>query len=191
MANGRSDIRVDDGMPDNVKVMALCAALGDGAGFCLVRLWCYAGKRHPSGKFPSPDAIEQAARWTGEPGAFHAALVRLRLLEPDGVTLHDWPEEQPFVFGRAERVVRARRAGEASAAKRNGRPMLRLPNGMFGPTERVVRTHRTPTPSPTETESAAVQKPAATPSSERGTHRPAWMDPDHAAKERARRRGTA
>lgn len=149
MANGRHDIRVAVGTPRHAKILGLIASLGKDAAFDLISLWCYTAENHPDGVLPSPEQVEVVVGWRGAPGALHAALVKLRLLEEDGVTLHDWIEEQPWVVGRSDRVKRASMAGSASVAARQ-----RMPNGTLGPSLRVVgddqrTTNGSPTGQPT------------------------------------------
>lgn len=121
MSNGRDDLRLAVGWVDHVKTRRLIRDCGTDGAFCLLRLWSYAATNHPDGVLPE-GLLEDAAGWTGEPGKLQAALLAHRWVEADGRTLHDWPEEQPYVYGRAAWLESKREAGRAggiaSAASR-------------------------------------------------------------------------
>lgn len=110
MANGKDDLRLDLGWPDHPKTRRLIRLCGFEGAFCLLRLWSYAGRYHTDGVLLglSPEDIEEAVQWSGPALTLHQALVACKWLEPDGVTLHDWPDEQPWIFGKAERSMMAR-----------------------------------------------------------------------------------
>lgn len=101
MASGNLDLRLDLVMPDHVKTKRLLRELGPAGAWSLVRLWCHAGKHHRSGVLTgyTPAEIEEAAGWEGDPGRLHGALVRLGWLDADGITIHDWRTEQPYLSG--------------------------------------------------------------------------------------------
>lgn len=112
----RLDLRLDLAMPNHIKVLRLEATLGDAGFAALVRLWCYVGSHHRStGRLDgfTPAEVEAVARWKGEPGAFHARLVCVGLLDEDGVTVHDWVAEQPHLAQYDAWVGAARESGRA------------------------------------------------------------------------------
>lgn len=125
MSAGRDDIRVTTTLFEHAKYRLLSRRFGDIAAYHLLRLWFYAANNHPSGRLGSEDEVELGSDWGGEPGAWLAALKQARLIEPDGVTIHDWGSEQPWVVSRLERVERCRAAarlgGLASAESRRAK----------------------------------------------------------------------
>jgi hypothetical protein len=80
----------------------------------MVNLWCWVVRFAPDGNLQSfgVGAIEQAAQWRGERGAFVAALCRVGLLDEagDSYVVHDWME-------RAGSYQVAQRARDRRAAK--------------------------------------------------------------------------
>lgn len=121
MANGRNDIRVATTWPTHPKTLALASDVGPSAPFHLIALWCFAGENRPEGVLRSPEEVEYGAGWRGKRGRLHASLVRCGWLEADGVTLHDWGVEQPWVRNREARLAAARengRLGGLAKAKR-------------------------------------------------------------------------
>jgi hypothetical protein len=149
MANGRDDLRLALGWVDHIKTTRLVLALGADAALGLLRLWSYAATNHPQGVLASPEDVEAVARWTGKPGELLSALKRLRWLEKDGVTLHDWPSEQPWIFNRDERVRAAklsgREGGLRSAASRKSKGTL---DGTLDQPSRVASAYPQPPSSP-------------------------------------------
>lgn len=112
MAAGRDDLRLAWGWCDHVKTLKLIRLIGFEGPYRLLRLWRYAAENAPStGQFSSVDDLETAAGWLGAPGAFQQALLACGWLDADGVTLHDWVEEQPYVAKRQERLEKARISG--------------------------------------------------------------------------------
>lgn len=98
------DIRIETTMPRNMKIRRLALALGDGAAFSLIRLWCHAREEFPTDgilRNLSDDEVEAiVAEWKGERGAFLKTCFDLRLLERvDGfVAIHDWEKNQPWAI---------------------------------------------------------------------------------------------
>lgn len=122
MANGRDDLRLAVGWIDHAKTLRLIEACGAKGALCLLRLWSYAAQNcATTGNIGRPDDVERIARWKGKHGVFHAALVEIGWLDPDGATLHDWIQEQPWLSSREDRIVRNRergaRGGRATADK--------------------------------------------------------------------------
>lgn len=112
MAAGRDDLRLAWGWCDHVKTLKLIRLIGFEGPYRLLRLWKYAAENVPAtGRFSSVDDLETAAGWLGAPGAFQQALLACGWLDEDGLTLHDWVEEQPYVAKRQERLAKARLSG--------------------------------------------------------------------------------
>ena len=183
MAKGRDDLRLALGWVDHLKTRRLIDEVGERAALCLLRLWAYAAENHPDGVLSSQEDVELAAGWRGRRGVLLEALVRLRWLEADGVTLHDWQEEQPWIAGRARRVASAKanaaarwhKGGNADTASpqcgpHSGSDDSAMPNCKNGnapspsPSPSPI-----PTPSPTRTPEARAPDPevgfSATPTS--------------------------
>lgn len=171
MANGRDDIRLAVGWLKHLKTRMLRRRLGADGPLSLLALWCYAAENHKDGSLAglTDDQIEEAAEWPGPRGALVEALRDIGWL--DGSELHDWADEQPFVAHSAERVERAKRAGEARAASAE-RVAGRFQR-VAGRNQRVAGVSTSgslentsgspaPSPSPPETESAAHEAPALT-----------------------------
>jgi hypothetical protein len=112
MAAGRDDLRLAWGWCDHVKTLKLIRLIGFEGPYRLLRLWRYAAENAPcTGRFSSVDDLETASGWLGAPGAFQQALLACGWLDADGLTLHDWVEEQPYVAKRHERLEKARASG--------------------------------------------------------------------------------
>lgn len=146
MSAGRDDIRVATGFLQHVKIRRLRRELGADAVLSLLQLWCYAAENHQDGVLGSPSDVEEASDWSGEAGALLDALKRLHLLEDDGVTIHDWTHEQPWVVSKPKRVARAKHA----ASMRWACPEQCPPSP-------------SPTPTPTQPEQPSSSPPASTP----------------------------
>lgn len=112
MANGRDDIRIAWGWLRHPKTIALIEATDENGPLRLLALWLFAGENRPKGVMRSPVEVEFGAGWKGKKGQFHKALMDCGWLDADGLTLHDWEEEQPWNFNRPERVASARANGK-------------------------------------------------------------------------------
>jgi len=85
------EIPLDSDYPEHPKVLALIALLGDMADAIPVRLWCWCAKYQKDGIVRGgPDAIEKAVKWKKKKGVCHKALMEVGLVDPDGITVHDW-----------------------------------------------------------------------------------------------------
>jgi len=163
MANGKDDIRVALGWPRHFKRRALQNELGAAGPLALIDLWCFAGEHRPDGVFKSPEEVEIAVDWPRRlRGRFVAALIATGWLEPDGVTLHDWADEQPWIANRPARIAAARAngssGGRAKAAKTGAsgtNPPSEPPSGIVADGKRngseVLPPSPSPSPSPTPT----------------------------------------
>ena len=108
------DFRVASDFADHIKTKKLAAIASDTSIVCLLRLWGFARRNHPSGMLDGMtlDDIELAAGWNGKKRMFVDALRTVRMLDREkGVfTLHDWNEHQPWACDmewRHERAVKA------------------------------------------------------------------------------------
>lgn len=200
MSNGRDDLRLALGMPRHLKTRALCKALGSDGFKALIFLWCYAGENHKDGDLSrlTDDEIEAAAEWPGEPGAFVAALRRIRWLDEKRV--HDWVKEQPYITQTDQRVAAARVGGKARAASasRDSRGRLQRIAGAAGPANpanRLIAGHQRSSPLPPseggEQTLEALDAPqrAEAEQTKPKVYGPAdWTQPGYAEKVRERRR---
>lgn len=133
MANGKDDIRVALGWPRHYKRRALQRELGPAGPLALIDLWCFAGEHRPDGVFKSSDEVEIAVDWPKRRrGQLVAALVSSGWLEPDGVTLHDWTVEQPWIANRPARLAAARASG-AEGGRRSAEARAEAGYGPRGP----------------------------------------------------------
>lgn len=102
------DIRMDVAFLRNLKTRKLIAALGADGIVSLIRLWCYVRERHPQGVLDGVglDDLEVIVEWPGTPGDFTAYTTSKRWVDvsPEGVlSVHDWPDHQPWAFGTERR----------------------------------------------------------------------------------------
>lgn len=175
MAKGRDDLRLALGWVDHLKTRRLIDEVGERGALCLLRLWAYAAQNHPDGTFASTDDVEPAAGWRGRRGVLLSALIRLRWLEEDGVTLHDWREEQPWIAGKARRVASAKANAEARwNRKRDAEPTIPQcgsHSGTDADSMRTAENGNAPSPIPTPT-------PIPTPSPTRSPERAREPDPE-------------
>ena len=118
MTTAPIDIRMDVAFLRNLKTRKLVAALGADGIVSLIRLWCYARERHPSGVLDGVglDDLEVVVEWPGTPGTFTSYATGKRWVDvsPEGVlSVHDWPDHQPWAFG-SERRSNAAKIGAQS-----------------------------------------------------------------------------
>lgn len=125
-SSGDLSFEIKVGFFRHVKTLRLRARCGLEGCWALLSLWAYAAQGFTDGVLHghSPGEVEVVSGWAGEPGAFHAALVGIGWLEMDGITLHDWHDEQPYVVSRPDRMARARAAGIASGQARRSNSEL-------------------------------------------------------------------
>lgn len=146
------DIRLHVDALDHPKLLALQQLAGDGAVLSLIRLWCFAGKYHKTGKLASMDGklIALASRWPVErAGEFTRALIDLRLLdEKSGVySIHDWREIQPWIFHADKRSVAAKKAAKSKWDKKLGVNAKRM-RGASKPHAKRRASVNAPSPDP-------------------------------------------
>lgn len=111
------DIRLSLEFFDHPKTKKLRKRLGIDGVLALLKLWAWTAGNRPNGVLTGLDveAVELAADWGGEEGAFVPVLLELRLLdEVDGVfAVHDWEDHQAYASKSEERSSKARKAAEA------------------------------------------------------------------------------
>lgn len=122
------DARIATALPAHPKTKKLIRRIGEGGAWRLVCLFLWVAANRPDGDLSgmSDEDIELAIDWSGDPGAFIAALAEVRFLdgEEGSRALHDWEEWNPWAAGSAARSAKAKwaalcmRHGEEEAAKR-------------------------------------------------------------------------
>lgn len=175
MANGKDDIRVALGWPRHFKRRALQRELGPAGPLALVDLWCFAGEHRPDGVFKSQEEVEVAVEWPkAKRGKLVAALIATGWLESDGVTIHDWAIEQPWIANRSARVAAARANGSAGGRAKAERTRQSAtdsptdsptgsPSGIVADGYRNAGEVLPPSPSPSPTPSPTPRQPRARP----------------------------
>jgi hypothetical protein len=146
MANGKDDIRVAASWPHHPKRRKLKQLVGAEGVLALIDLWCFAGENRPDGVLKSAGEAEEVTSWSiRRKGSLHAALVECGWIEADGVTLHDWKQEQPWIVNRDRRVASARTNGKAGglakAKKHPSGPLAesyRTPSGVLPPSSPLL-----------------------------------------------------
>lgn len=107
-----TDARIAVGLPKHPKTKKLIKRLGHGAAWNLVCLILWAASDRSDGDLSgmSDEDIELAADWSGEEGAFVAALSEVRFLdgEEGSYVLHDWHEHNPWAAGADMRSEKAK-----------------------------------------------------------------------------------
>jgi len=112
MAN--TDIRIDINFCDNPKTKRLIRELEYEGFFCIVKLWAAAARLYPKGVLLKCDCIDIAdlAGWSGDAELFCNTLVNEKTnfldLEDGVYSLHDWEENQQWVYFSEERSDAAR-----------------------------------------------------------------------------------
>lgn len=110
------DIRLSLDFFDHPKSKKLKKRLGLEGVMALLKLWAWTAGNRPGGMLAGLDAeaVELAADWDGEEGAFVSTLLDLRLLDDvDGTfSIHDWEDHQAYASKSEERS----RRGSAGAA---------------------------------------------------------------------------
>lgn len=155
-------IRMDTGLRRHPKYLLLRAKVGPAAMEYLHGMWSWAAQVRRDGVLAAPEEAEVGAEWNGVPGALHGALVAVGFIDPDGVTLHDWPHHngkaiQAMLRDRASAANRmsAKRSGERSPERsgeqqgeRSGEPVAvavtfggRRDRGCGGKGENATRTN--------------------------------------------------
>jgi len=143
------------------KLNALLSLQPSGTDY-LLDLWLSTAQNHPEGKLKDMDELDIAleAGWIGDPKQFVEALMEARLLEKNGecFALHDWAENQPWVFYSKKRSKTAKN----NALKRYGNQQVTA-TGMQTACKRHKGGHApspSPSPSPSPKEPAVAVPPS-------------------------------
>lgn len=106
------DARINVGLPAHPKTKKLIKRLGTDSAWRLICLFLWAAQNRPDGDLAglADEDIELAIDWSGEDGAFVAALVAVGYLDGDegSYQLHDWKEHNPWANGSGARSEKAR-----------------------------------------------------------------------------------
>ena len=110
----RNDMRIALDFVDHRKITRLMRKAGDRSFYCLMKLYSTAGKMYTNGLLKDCDSedIEDFCSWNGEEGLFIKTLIDTKLLdEVDGFyAIHDWEENQPWIFHAKARSNQAKKA---------------------------------------------------------------------------------
>jgi hypothetical protein len=127
MANGLPWVEIDTNMPRHPKSIALGVALGDERAWThVVELILHCGSVNASGKFVgkyAKAALERAAGWRGQPGAFAEAAFDVGFVDEniDGdIVVHGWEERATAHVAKRERDAERQRIRRERIAKRYG-----------------------------------------------------------------------
>ena len=111
-----SDFRVSVDFFVHHKTRRVQRQAGDAGVIGLLLLWAYAAKHRSDGMLAGMDQtdIEAVAGWTGETGLLFQTLLDIGFLDQseDGLRLHDWQENNPWVAGAMERSQKAKNAAD-------------------------------------------------------------------------------
>ncbi len=126
--NYNLDIRFDVNLHTCGKFTKFQDSIGPGAMYHLTALWCSVARQYPDGRIKdcTPSLIATLSLYRGKPSRIFNALCTHGWLDKteDGYVVHDWAEHQPWVVGAPARFAKARKAGQASAKKRQ--PVVEL-----------------------------------------------------------------
>lgn len=126
------DIRLSLDFFDHPKTKKLKKRLGVEGIMAMLKLWTWAARNRPCGLLTGLDAeaVELAADWDGEEGAFVAELLSLHFLdeENDVFSIHDWEEHQAYASKSEERSSKAKKAAEARWSKAQEMPEISTSN---------------------------------------------------------------
>ena len=104
------EIPLDIDYVDHPKALKMIALIGKNADIYPIRLWCWCAKFARRGVIDGgAGQIEEACRWTGKPGALHAALIAAKVLEKDGKTVHDWMDHAGSAIQKYDKKKKAQR----------------------------------------------------------------------------------
>lgn len=103
------DIRLKTSWRTHPKRVKLQRRLGHAGVTAATDLWLFCGSERTEGDLAGMTAedIAIAAQWDGDPQRFVDTLVELGLLDgsPNGYSIHDWWEINPYVAGHKQRQV--------------------------------------------------------------------------------------
>ena len=178
------DARIAIGLPSHPKTKKLIRRIGEGGAWRLVCLFLWTAANRPNGDLSgmTDEDIELAIDWSGEPGAFIAAMIGVRFLdgEEGNRSIHDWAEHNPWAATASLRSEAGKKGaatrwqkkgwGDAGAMANASEPMANacgshtdsnaVANGKTcdGMAELQNRNAPTPTPTPTPTPKEKEQK---------------------------------
>jgi len=115
----KQDIRLDAEFVNHPKTKRLIRVLGHEGFYALVSLFSNVAKIYPKGRLKNCDEIDIAdmANWDKDPDKLVAALMdeKIGFLElVDGeYCIHDWEDNQPYVYHSDKRSEKAKKAAEA------------------------------------------------------------------------------
>jgi hypothetical protein len=127
------DIRLQTNVLDNHKIRRLLYEFGDKGFVALLRLWAYAAEHRPKGILTGMGTQDiYAAMGFGDKNCTESAtstacclleaLLKIGLLEFDEkksvYKIHDWKENQPYVYNSDKRIERAKKGAKALREKR-------------------------------------------------------------------------
>lgn len=117
-----TDARISVGLPGHPKTKKLMRRLGAAGPLGCVYLFIWAAANRSDGDLSgmSDEDIELAVDWSGEEGAFVAAMVEVGFLDGDETarTIHNWAEHNPWAAGSSDRAESSK---WAALCKRYGR----------------------------------------------------------------------
>lgn len=143
------DFRLATSIKSHPKIVKLRRRLGAEGVLAYIFLLAHVAECKRDGRLTGMDAedIAIAGTWDGEAKAFVDALIELRLLDAtdDGLAIHDWAQNNPYVASFPARSEAARKAVNARWEQER----------MRKDTERIrdVSNRNTPSPIPTPTPS--------------------------------------
>lgn len=144
----KNDMRLSVNFIDHPKTKRLIRHTSFEGFYCLLKLWSYTAVNFPKGVLKhcdGPFIEEEICHWTGKAGELMDALSdeAIGFLEWDGEDwcVHDWEENQPWVFHADERSEQARKAVQA---RWGAREEEEKPKSCPKPTERIqpVKTEK-------------------------------------------------
>jgi len=168
------DFRIAVGFIDHPKTKKLIRACGDVGLVCYIRLLGFVAQNKWTGELAgmTEDDIEIAAGWSGEPGAFLAALVSVRFLDETGgqYSVHDWTEHNGFAatFGtRQEKAKEAvnKRWRDTKKIPKSNSSNTKTDSEYYQNDDLVLlkpKSSNTPSPSPSPTPSPEEEEITAT-----------------------------
>ena len=161
-----SDIRLETGFRDNLKIDRLESALGGNGVIALLRLWCYVAVHRCDGTLPgwSAQDLARASRWRGQAERLASTLVQLGFLHPvdsppGGYQVHEWKEHQAYVANAPNRSVWGKEGAKRRWEKKLGYGQQKKPIKPIANSLNAPRPRPRPTPRPTPVPDPKTQTP--------------------------------
>jgi hypothetical protein len=155
----KNDIRIDLSFLTHRKRKRLIGLLGPQGVVSLIDLWLSTAQNRSRGILTGMNEGDIAldAQWPGDPVEFCRTLCEIGFLDRDETgtyAIHDWKDNQPFMYYAEERSKRAREAAETRWKKKNseGKRKLRKQNAhsMLPACDQHTKGNApSPTPTPT------------------------------------------